>query len=1371
MSSSRRTVFSMAPETRIANRYVVLGPLGKGAMGSVYRVRDESTQRVVALKRWLPGREADQSRRRAFFEREYFTLLQLSHPCIIQVYDYAMHQGAPFYTMELLEGADLLERAPIPWNETCRILRDIASSLALMHSRGLIHRDVTPRNIRCTADGRAKLLDFGAMATMDARGRLMGTPPFVPPEAVQGRPLDARADLYALGGVAYWLLLGRNAYPARRVGELHDIWRSPVTPVSSWLKDIPEALDELVLSLLSLDPRARPASAAEIIDRLSAVAGLDAVSDHSVAAAQLLCPKLIGRQHMLTEARRLLLQDAPNGGAVILVESDAGLGRSRMLQELQVEARLAGAVVLSAAATAGQDDPFRVLKALTEQLLLIAPQRALRTAEPWAPVLCHALPVLRERLPNVALTHFADSETRETALQTALREWFVELSKKGLIVLAVDDFHHCDHDTAALLAALGKSPEVRQFAVMASVLSGASGGPTAAVDMLAQGAVCFHLQPLDADDTEKLLRSVFGDVPNLKRLTHWVYGVALGNPAASMELIRHLIENGHVRQADGVWVLPDEFDTRDLPIAIGEAFEARIEQLDADSSWLAEALCLTDEILSLDEYAILMDSDERPALFQAIDALVRAGILVERGDGYAFRQQGIREALVRGIEPSQRRLLHCRVAAVFESRIPHNIEAGIHAARHLLEGGQSERGIDLAVACVKEILGMGTITGGRTSYKQIAKCFEAALGECDRTGRPLKDVFTLRLGLIGLAALYDTSLLRHADVYEEQLCKDTGLVYWDRADNGFDDREKARRCLAMAQSCYDTTADTQRVFDPASAVQELAQYVAMMTGVYRIALDVPQAERLPLLVAPFRFLSPAVEVVYQAAMQSLEEMQGKADKAEERRLELLEQLATEDRVQGLNELARSMIRFLLMYHTALHRSRRGGGDALGWADRLAEHPMFQLPAWQVRMLTHLHNGEAAQAEKSREQMEILSVQFSRHMAHEAVGLPMEAAGQAMVGDGLRLKKCVERLGRKAETHVGWLPFHKLAQAQYHRLCGNLELAQREIAQALSSVRVGQHAAWAAVVAAHAHILVERGCAAQAKQVALVAVRDAEANQQGVLEVQALGAALAEAEALLGEHDAAATRVERLIQQAKAHALGGVPLGVLYETGVKLALLANQQKTYRQYMRALADLYRGPGKNPSLMGRCERLTRKAHQASLSATERFWLTRWPRLGRQRVDTRRQLSRCASPTERSNRALEMIVQRSGAMGGFLFYIRSGRLSLSASRSTARPPEGLWRELQSCVDTERKKAEDITATDSTADDPEIDNTQWISSDNEIFQLLLLRAHDQGQDGVVGAVALAGGQEALGLPDWDFLGAVGQVLFEKGDVDRVGVA
>jgi aminoglycoside phosphotransferase (APT) family kinase protein len=164
------------PET-VAGRYELQAELGGGGMAVVHLVLDRETGRRLALKR--PTRRADLEQRRKsdeLFAREFHTLAQLAHPRIVEVYDYALDEHGPFYTMELLDGGDLQQLVPADWRRVCAIARDVCSALSLLHSRRIVHRDISPRNIRCTTDGTAKLIDFGAMTLMGPTKELVGTP-------------------------------------------------------------------------------------------------------------------------------------------------------------------------------------------------------------------------------------------------------------------------------------------------------------------------------------------------------------------------------------------------------------------------------------------------------------------------------------------------------------------------------------------------------------------------------------------------------------------------------------------------------------------------------------------------------------------------------------------------------------------------------------------------------------------------------------------------------------------------------------------------------------------------------------------------------------------------------------------------------------------------------------------------------------------------------------------------------------------------------------------------------------------------------------------------------------------------------------------
>ncbi|MEY4582153.1 MAG: hypothetical protein RL701_6856 [Pseudomonadota bacterium] len=366
----------------LANRYQVQALLGRGGMACVQRVKDLVTGREVALKQLIVEHALTERKGlTALFEREFHTLAQLQHPHVIAVYDYGLlADQSPYYTMELLDGGDLRDRAPVPWREACRLLFDVCSSLALIHSRRLLHRDVSPCNIRCTQDGRAKLIDFGAMAPMSAGGAdVVGTPAFVATETLQRLALDARTDLFSLGATLYHALTGQVPFRAQTFAQVLAAWSGAVIPPSSLTPDVPAALDDLVLALISIEPALRPHSAFEVMQRLAAIADLKLNESDAVSRAYLATPSLVGRGEALERFRQQLLAARMARGGAVLIEGRVGAGRSRLLDACALEGKTLGFTVMRANTTAARE-PFSAVMALTGHLLESLPTSALGPA-------------------------------------------------------------------------------------------------------------------------------------------------------------------------------------------------------------------------------------------------------------------------------------------------------------------------------------------------------------------------------------------------------------------------------------------------------------------------------------------------------------------------------------------------------------------------------------------------------------------------------------------------------------------------------------------------------------------------------------------------------------------------------------------------------------------------------------------------------------------------------------------------------------------------------------------------------------------------------------------------------------------------------
>jgi Tol biopolymer transport system component len=255
--------------------YEVLGSLGAGGMGEVYRARDTGLDRDVAIK-VLPENVAQDEARLARFEREAKLLASLNHPNIATLYGLEEHEQQRFLVMELVEGETLsarLDRARLPVDEALQIARQIAHGLEAAHRQGVIHRDLKPANVMISAEGTVKILDFGLAkawhadgsdadlthsptltAQMTGAGVLLGTAPYMSPEQARGQPVDRRADVWAFGCILYEMLTGRRLFEGDTVSDvLAGVLKSDID-FDAVPRGVPPPIRRLLSRCLQRDP-------------------------------------------------------------------------------------------------------------------------------------------------------------------------------------------------------------------------------------------------------------------------------------------------------------------------------------------------------------------------------------------------------------------------------------------------------------------------------------------------------------------------------------------------------------------------------------------------------------------------------------------------------------------------------------------------------------------------------------------------------------------------------------------------------------------------------------------------------------------------------------------------------------------------------------------------------------------------------------------------------------------------------------------------------------------------------------------------------------------------------------------------------------
>ena len=259
-------------------KYKILGKIGEGAMGEVYKAHDPVLNRCVAIKTVAATLTADEQFRKRF-HREAQSVAALSHRNIVTVFEFGEEQGITYLVMELLEGTDLkdlIHRRALPrLDDALLIIEQICDGLAYAHRKGVVHRDLKPANIHILAKGQVKIMDFGlarlGTSDMTRSGTVMGTPNYMSPEQVRGEKVDARSDVFSVGALAYELLAGHKPFEADSLHTvLYQVLDQDPEPIRKSIPEMPIPVVQVVDKALAKNADRRFQSAGEMREALGA---------------------------------------------------------------------------------------------------------------------------------------------------------------------------------------------------------------------------------------------------------------------------------------------------------------------------------------------------------------------------------------------------------------------------------------------------------------------------------------------------------------------------------------------------------------------------------------------------------------------------------------------------------------------------------------------------------------------------------------------------------------------------------------------------------------------------------------------------------------------------------------------------------------------------------------------------------------------------------------------------------------------------------------------------------------------------------------------------------------------------------------------
>jgi tetratricopeptide (TPR) repeat protein len=1172
---------------RVIGRFVVEGVLGVGGMATVYRAWDAALGCAVALKRLNSG----SAHAVALFEQEFQTLAGLRHPCIIKVLDYGVDADGPYYTMELLEGGDVSTVAPLPWRKVCECLRDVGSALTLVHGRQMVHRDISPRNVWQMSGGGFKVIDFGAMARFGITKDIVGTPSCLAPESVDGSPIDQRADLYSLGSVAYFLLTARPAYAARTVADVASPrQQKPAAPsvcVKGAGEDIPAELDDLILSLLSRTPLARPFSAAEVIERACAIAGLTEAHPQA-ARSHLISTEFVGRDREKRLLRNSIARLHDGAGSASIVDAPPGLGKTRLLMEAHLIARVAGITALHAEARLCPEFHGVALK-LAMDLVELVPALAREMAAPHIGTLGHLSTELRDRLdPNVSLAVMpATPGEARMRVQDALLEWFLAVAKRQKIAVFVDDIHELDQGSAAFLAALARKSERGQLLVIATASQEEARVLDDAVKALRAAAKTIRLPAFALDDTRALLRSAFGDVPHLPRLAEKLHERSGGNPQHCTELVEQLVLQDAVHYQGGVWILPQEIRDEQLPGTWEAVIVGRCERLSQTARTLAKVLHLHGGLVTAEGCQALLDDEPPDRVSTALDELLREGFVTGSRSGCRFvARYGPH---LGALEPERARGVRRKVAeSILNQPNPSALDK-LAAGLHLLQAGDDERagellargGIDIAIGG----------TGSKDDLPAAIPKLEAAVRIYRERNRPPEELVSLLAPLASgayyadrrLAALYGDEAL---DILQSLL----GLKLAARLRPFLGRKISLIIGLIGAAIRFKRLEKTHRAPTLREAFTLLFTTVATLTGVYVICIDPTTALRYARALEPLTALGEnhIASFMYRFSRSLVMTVQDQGGKARAAWYELLNRLRDGKPIRDLPEDTRSLYLGGALYACGVIESWTDGPGALRIAEELDAMGMklYQMSADQVRAMYYANQGNNELFHYYRNRVETHAIQRGTAWQVEIWALGAVISVHLRNHDAMGMKLTRDVLERLA-TEIPSLKLYACrARGAYWVMRGR----HAEAIEVLDAANQGDFksvvgATRSVGVLARAHNL--SGNPSRAKELCLEALAALGSGDSDLVVMnQIVPTELALSEARLGNFEAAERTLDTLIEK-HLPLEGPLTLGMFYEARARVAQLRGEREAARGYLSQMDEWYQR-ARLPSLAAHSELL---------------------------------------------------------------------------------------------------------------------------------------------------------------------------------------
>lgn len=709
------------PKSFASGRYLIRRSLGQGGQKKVYLARDERLDRDVVIALLKTEELSADSIPRLIREAQAMARLG-SHPNIVTVYDIGDENGRPFIVSQYVEAgsvADLLRNADkhrLPFDQVINIASQICRALTHCHDQGIIHRDLKPGNVLLMQDGTAKLADFGLALSADfsritLEGAMVGTVVYMAPELMVGHQAEPRSDLYSLGVMLYEAVTGRPPFMGDQFVAIitQHINSPPVAP--SWHNpEVPQGLEALILRLLAKTPEERPASAAAVLEALSATGSSAppladrAIHQDAKSLSRLAGGVFIGREQETKELRVALNETLSGKGHLFMLVGEPGSGKTRMTEQLATYARLCNAQVLAGKCYEGEGAPafwpwLQIVRSYAQE---VQPQKLLSVMGPGAADIAQVVSEIKERLPDLSPPPTLEPEQARFRLFDSVTTFLKNASKLQPLVLILDDLHWADKPSLLLLQFLARELKDASILVVGTYRDMELGrqhplsqtlGELSRLGLSAR----ILLRGLTEQDVARFIEMTAGIKP-IAHLVRTVYQQTEGNPFFLNEIVRLLVVEGQLERpqvAAGSGVR--------IPEGVREVIGRRLDQLSDDCNRVLTIASVIGREFSLPVLEPLSEISG-DQLLELLDEAMAARVISELPQAighYGFVHALIRETLYDEISTARRVRLHRRIGETLEKIYANHPDSHLNElAYHFFEAapaGNSDQAVDYAI--------------------------------------------------------------------------------------------------------------------------------------------------------------------------------------------------------------------------------------------------------------------------------------------------------------------------------------------------------------------------------------------------------------------------------------------------------------------------------------------------------------------------------------------------------------------------------------------------------------------------------------------------------------------------------------------------